>query len=125
MRRRLSTAGIAGPGLVSVLKPKAPPCRLSTYQNDGATYSYGPVIFTPLGPTLVVLAPAEEIAGFGHSTSFMICKYKFSIRGGGAKSLPYSHVITDGCRSSRRNWSRSDSLAIRSFSLSHAGQFSH
>src|SRR4051812_6659154 len=103
MRRRLSIGGMAGPGLVSVLKPNAPPCRLSTYQKDGATYSYGPVIFTPLGPTVVFLALAEEIAGFGHSTSFIICKYKFSMRGGGAKSLPYNHVITDGCRSNRRN----------------------
>src|SRR3954454_14548711 len=103
MRRRLSTGGIAGPGLISVLKPNAPPWRVSTYQNNGETYSYGPVIFTPLGPTVVFRAPAEEMEGFGQSTSFMICKYILSILGGGAKSLPYSHPMTEGWRSRRRS----------------------
>ena len=67
-------AGSPGPGLVSVLNPKAPPWRVSRYQNDGATYSYGPVIFTPLGPTVVVLPAADEIDGFGHSNSCKISR---------------------------------------------------
>src|SRR5579859_5949898 len=125
MRRRLSIGGIAGPGLVSVLNPNAPPCRVSTYQNTGGTYSYGPVIFTPLGPTVVFLPAADEIEGFGQSSSCRIPRYIFSTLGGGAKSLPYKNVITDGCRSSRRIWSRIDSPATSSFSLSQSGQFSH
>src|ERR1035437_455381 len=125
MRRRLATGGIAGPGLVSVLKPNAPPWRVSRYQNEGATYSYAPVIFTPLGPTVVVLPAADEIEGFGQSNSCRIPKYIFSILGGGAKSLPYNQAMTEGWRSRRRIWSRSESPAIVSFSLSQAGQFSH
>src|SRR5689334_17234553 len=43
IRRNDSIGGGAGPGLVSVLKPCAPPRVSSRYQYEGATYSYGPV----------------------------------------------------------------------------------
>src|SRR5580700_11306399 len=49
-----SFGGIAGPGLVSVLYPYAPPAVVSASQYIGGTYSYGPVIFTPDAPVTVV-----------------------------------------------------------------------
>ena len=56
--------GTAAPGLVSVLYAQAPPWVLSCIQYPGGTQSYGPVIFTPLGPlTVVGLALADEIVG--------------------------------------------------------------
>lgn len=61
MRRMLSIGGMAGTG--SILNPYAPRYFVSRYQKDGATYSYGPVIFTPLGPTVVALPEAEETEG--------------------------------------------------------------
>src|ERR1039458_1676850 len=90
----------------------------------GATYSYGPVIFTPLGPTVVSLFAAEETEGFGQSLSWKICRYIFSILGGGGLSLPYSQVNTDGWRSRRRTWSRKDSAEIFSSSVSQVPHFS-
>src|ERR1039457_5537205 len=78
----------------------------------GATYSYGPVIFTPLGPTVVSLFAAEETEGFGQSLSWKICRYIFSILGGGGLSLPYNQVNTDGWRSRRRGWARHESAEI-------------
>src|SRR5271157_2159942 len=121
----LSMGGMAGPGLVSVLKPYAPPYFVSRYQNDGATYSYGPVIFTPLGPTVVALPEAEDTEGFGQSHSARISRYIFSILGGGGKSLPLSQVNAEGWRSRRRIWSRRDAAAMNSFSSSQLSHSSH
>src|SRR5579862_3486198 len=107
----LSIGGTAGPMLVSVLNPYAPPqppglhsLRLaspdgvSSSQYRGATYSYGPVIFTPLAPLMLLFCPvAEEITGFGHSSSFSIARYICSTSGGGWLSLPFSHASKLGC----------------------------
>src|SRR5215472_15911299 len=94
---RLSFGGIAGPGLVSVLYPYAPPSFVSASQSTGGTYSYGPVIFTPDFPvTLVDCSLAEETDGFGHSRSLRMPRYKVSISGGGGLSLPYNHTNTLG-----------------------------
>src|ERR1017187_3225096 len=124
MARSVSMGGGAGPGLVSVLNPCAPPRVVSAVQYDGATYSYGPVILTPVSPAGVFLAVAEDWYGFGHSTSLMMSRYSCSIFGGGGLSLPYSQSNTAGCRASRRNWSRSEAAAMASSSASHCGHFS-
>ena len=68
---------------------------MSRYQKDGATYSYGPVIFMPLCPTVVDLPEADETVGFGQSDSFRIRRYISSTFGGGGKSLPFSQVKTE------------------------------
>src|SRR4051794_1617767 len=110
----LSIGGTAGPGLVSVLNPYPPPqppwlqlCGWlapseSCIQYAGATYSYGPLIFTPLSPVTVVgFAVADEITGFGHSSSFSTFKYVCSTSGGGGLSLPFSHTSRLGCSRNR------------------------
>jgi hypothetical protein len=74
----------------------------SAVQYDGATYSYGPLIFTPLPPvTVVVLAVADDTTGFGHRRSASIFKYISSTSGGGGLSLPFSHVSMLGWPRSR------------------------
>src|SRR5215470_3194218 len=91
--------------LVSLLNPYAPPhppalqpCSAtgrcgSVSQYDGATYSYGPDIFTPLAPvTAAGFAVAEDTTGFGHSRSFSILRYISSTSGGGGLSLPFNHI---------------------------------
>src|SRR5687768_6436981 len=63
----VSMGGMAGPGLVSVLNPNAPPCLRSSSQYCGGMYSYGPFIFTPEGPVIVLLSSeAEETTVFCH-----------------------------------------------------------
>src|SRR5581483_4341407 len=109
MRSMLSTGGTAGPMLVSVLKPYAPPqppwlhfCSSGgsfgvSVQYAGATYSYGPVIFTPLAPVIGVgLAVADDTTGFGHKRFFSTVKYICSTSGGGGLSLPFSHITKLG-----------------------------
>src|ERR1700733_6439627 len=92
-----SFGGIAGPGLVSVLYPYAPPAGVSANQYIGGTYSYGPVIFTPEAPVTVVgSADADESEGFGQSKSFRMPRYIFSTSAGGGPSLPYSQTKTLG-----------------------------
>src|ERR1051325_1600318 len=90
---RESRVGTAGPGLVSVLKPNAPPnfslMAPEFSQYEGGTYWYGPVIFTPEGPVTVVgVAEAEEMAGLGHSVSLSTSRYSRSTSGGGGLSPP-------------------------------------
>src|SRR4029077_3337798 len=93
----LSSVGIAGPGLVSVFYPYAPPACVSANQYTGGTYSYGPVIFTPDFPVTVVGdSDADDTDGFGQSRSFNIPRYIFSTSAGGGPSLPYSHTNTLG-----------------------------
>src|SRR5271155_663528 len=117
--------GTAGPGLVSVLNPCAPPqppslhsagegwSRESASQYEGATYSYGPVIFTPLVPEEPAgLAVAEETIGFGHSACFSTSRYICSTSGGGGLSLPFSHMIKLGWLRRRYICDTSDSFAI-------------
>src|SRR5437764_10222658 len=112
MRRMLSIGGTAAPGLVSVLYAQAPPWVLSCIQYDGGTQSYGPVIFTPLGPVTVVdAALADEMYGFGQCSCCNISMYFFSTSGGGALSLPFNHTSALACARKRRIWSRSDSAA--------------
>src|SRR5579884_1290579 len=103
IRRRLAMGGTAGPGLVSVLKPCAPPRSLSVSQYDGATYSYGPVIFTPVSPvTGVGRAVADDSYGFGQFSSFRMPTYMVSTSGGGGLSLPFIQLKTDGWLRMRR-----------------------
>src|ERR1700680_1081114 len=110
MARMLSTGGTAGRRLFSVLNPEAPPqppgllclrsgcpCGVSSSQYSGATYSYGPVILTPLSPvTLVFLPVADETTGLGQNKSFSTSRYICSTSGGGALSLPFSHITRLG-----------------------------
>src|SRR5579871_2290060 len=110
MARILSTGGTAGPTLVSVLKPYAPPQPpglhsirtgwpggASTSQVRGAMYSDGPDISTPLSPVTLVFCPvAEETTGFGQNNSFSTSRYICSTSGGGALSLPFSHMTMLG-----------------------------
>src|SRR5512143_126797 len=102
MRRNVSTGGTAGPGLVSVMKPNAPPCAVSASQYAGGTQSYGPVILTPVAPdTGVARAVAEERYGLGQRSSVSTSTYIRSMSGGGGLSLPLSQTNTLGCVRSR------------------------
>src|SRR3954462_8956124 len=90
---RLSIGGTAGPGLISVANPNAPSCFVSVSQDDGGTYSYGPSIFTPLGPlTGPGVAVAFDTVGRFHSTSRSMSRYLRSTMGIGGLSLPFSHT---------------------------------
>src|ERR1700727_1406074 len=125
-RSRLSRGGIAGPGLVSVLYPYAPPAFLSDNQYTGGTYSYGPVIFTPEAPvTVVAVSEAEETDGLRQSSSFRMPKYVFSTSAGGGLSLPLSHTNTLGCWRKIRIWLRKDAAETSCCSSFHFGHCSH
>src|SRR5205085_3420606 len=90
------SGGIAAPGLVSVLKPNAPPnLWRSRYQYDGGTQSYGPVIFIPDGPLIDdVACDAAEMIGSGQEVSWSTLRYALSTFCGGNSSLPFSHAST-------------------------------
>src|SRR5258705_7560380 len=93
MRCRLSIGGTAGPGLISVAKPCAPPNFLSDNQYDAGTHSYGPSILTPVVPvTVLSFAVADERKGLGQSYRFRISMYICSTSGGGGLSLPFSQT---------------------------------
>src|ERR1041384_5092294 len=88
IRRKLSIGGGAGPGLVSVLNPCAPPALVSSSQYEGATYSYGPVILTPVSPAGVRFAVADDWYGFGLWFFLITSRWFFSMLDGGGLSLP-------------------------------------
>jgi hypothetical protein len=56
-----SLTGNWAPIPVSVLKPKAPPGASGRYQYAGPTYSYGPAIFVPEDPDIVLSISLAEI----------------------------------------------------------------
>ena len=76
-----------------MLKPQPPPRFVSCSQYDGGTQSYGPVIFTPLGPvTSVGASLADEMNGLGQCSWRSTSIYVFSTSAGGGLSLPLSHT---------------------------------
>src|SRR5438128_11423820 len=97
MRRTFSSSGIEAPALVSVLNPSAPPCARWSYQYDGGIQSYGPVIFTPVGPSTDDVSPdADARMGFGQRASRRAVTYIRCTSNTGLVSLPIRNVNTLG-----------------------------
>src|SRR5260370_35076010 len=100
--RKLSTGGTAGPGLISVAKPCAPPRFLSSSQYEAGTHSYGPSILTPETPVTVDgLAVADDRNGLGQSYFLRMSVYICSTSGGGGLLLPFTQTNKVGGLSMR------------------------